>query len=267
MKRLLQGAAVALAACAPMNAPAPGASLGGPLLPESGDPVRWSRPDPTSRSYRALAARLRGGRDRTDSLAAWGSALEDTLLRPFALGRVAALHLALGDSASADRFWASLASERSIWQWDAVRARSALALARGDTPRADSLLERADRRDWLLGERAEWLARRIDLRLALGDTASAMAFAGQMIAGYPALPQATGAVRILESLRRARGESLPVADEERAAESDALRGRNESALARWTRVARIAAGPRAQLKRAVLLDELGADIAAHLLVR
>ena len=253
----LAGVAV-LAAVEALDPPAPGVSLGGPVLSDSsGDPVRWSRPGAVFRSPGPLAARLRDARDRADSLAAWSGALADTLLRPFALRRVAALHLALGDSASADRLWALLARERSIWQWEGARARSALALARGDTLKADSVLERADQRDWPVGERAEWLARRIDMRLALGDTASAMAFAGQMIAGFPAVAQAAGALRTLESLRAARGESLPLADEERAAESERLRGRDESALVRWTRIVEVAPGFRAHVKRAALLRDLG----------
>ncbi len=257
MRRAGVGAALALAACAMVHAPAVGTPLGGPVLADSTrDAVLWTRPDSLPRAHEAFVARLRAARDRTDSLAAWGTALGDTLLRPYALRRIAALHLALGDSLSADRFWATLVTERSIWRWEAVRARSALALARGDTVGADSSLEREDRRNWPTGERAEWLERRIALRLSLRDTVAAMTFAGQMVAGYPAASQAARSLRLLEMIHAARGDSLPVADDERAAESELLRGRREAALVRFNRVAAMAPTFRVHLRRAKVLGEL-----------
>jgi len=258
--RALALAALAGFACAgPDSAPgAAPAGLAGPTIERDGRVV-WPRATagPRPRALEALRGRLAASGSAAESLAAWDSASGDSLLRPVALRQVARLHLVLGDTVSADRTLAGLAGTRSIWQWEAARARSSLALAAGDTARADSLLERSERRDWPETDRAEWLVRRIELRLALGDTASAIAFAGQMLAGYPALSQASGALRTLEALRASQGESLPVADEERAAESERLRGRNESALARWGRVVRLKPGVRAHLKRADLLGDLG----------
>jgi peptidoglycan lytic transglycosylase len=236
VRRAVRRAALALAVCA--LAPAPARSLGVPV--PSADPdqaVRWSPPPARPPARAALGARLRAARDPADSLAAWGTVVSDTLLRPYALRRVAALELARGDTAGADLGWAALSRERSPWQWEALRARSDLASARGQIARADSLLERAERRDWPEAERAEWLARRVDLRLTLGDTAAAMTFAGQMIARYPATPGVAEALRILEDVHAARGEALSWRDDSLAAEVDRLRGRRESAvvrLARWT---------------------------------
>jgi len=260
VKRAVHQATLALAVWALAPAPAPAQSLGVPVpSADAGQAVRWAQAPARPPARAALGARLRAARDRTDSLAAWGTAVGDTLLRAYALRRVAALQLAQGDTIGADHSWAALSRERSPWQWEAVRARSDLAFARGRAARADSLLERAERRDWPGAERAEWLARRVDLRLALRDTAAALTFAGQMIARYPAAPGASGALRTLEALHAARGDSLPPADEALAAEVDRLRGRRESAAARLARAA--SAGPDSlvpdrQLRLARMLREL-----------
>jgi soluble lytic murein transglycosylase len=265
VRRALRRAARGLATLAALHGPVVAAPLGAPLPGEAaGAAVRWPRAEPAPRAPGSLAARLGAARDRTDSLAAWGAALDDSLLRPYALRRVAALHLALGDSLGADRLWASLAAERAIWQWEAVRARVALAVARGDTAWADSLLEREPRAGWPDGERAEWLARRVALRAALGDTAGALAFAGQALARYPGSTATSGTLRLLEALHAARGDSLPAAGEALAAEVERLRGRREAAVARLARAGRLAPAPGLELRRARLLRELGRFDAARL---
>ncbi len=252
--------ALALAWCATLTMPALSAPLGTPIPSASvRDRVRWSRPADGPALNAVLGARLRESRDRRDSLAAWTTALKDTLLRPYALRRVAALRLAGGDSTGADGAWASLARDRSLWQWEALRSRSDLAQARGATARADSLLAAAGRDDWPDEDRAAWLARRVELRLALGDSATAMTFAGQMIVRYPSSSRTTGSLRILEALHAARGDSLSLDEEALAAEVDRLRGRGESAAARLRRSARGASGPIAAaryLRLARVLREL-----------
>jgi soluble lytic murein transglycosylase len=246
VRRAAARAALALAAWAAAATPAGAAPLAGPDLPAAADAaVRWVRP-PSARPS-DLADRLRAARDRTDSLAAWGTGLRDTLLRPFALRRAATLHAALGDTAGADGLWATLSALRSPWQWEAARSRADLAAARGAKARADSLLERAERRDWTDAERAEWLARRAELRLALADTAAAIAFSSQMIARFPASPRAGAALRMLETLRAARRDSLSAAEQMLAADVDRFRGRNESAAGRLARAA--AAGPESLAAR------------------
>jgi tetratricopeptide (TPR) repeat protein len=105
-----------------------------------------------------------------------------------------------------------------VWQWEAVRGRADLSGARGETSRADSLLEAADRRDWPELERAAWLARRARLRLAIGDTAQAIEFARQTILRYGSLPPAWSVLPLLESLAASRHEPLSTADQLAAAE-------------------------------------------------
>jgi soluble lytic murein transglycosylase-like protein len=154
---------------------------------------------------------------------AWAAAARDTILRPYALRRLARLHLALGDSTSADSAWRELAASRTIWTWEAIRDRCDLALARGDTARGNELLAAADRRDWPEAERAEWLALRVGLRLALRDTASALDLARQTVRRYPTLPPASLALEALERTLAARGESLTVDDARQAAEVEFFR--------------------------------------------
>jgi soluble lytic murein transglycosylase-like protein len=176
-----------------------------------------------------------GARDRAtthDSLVAWTAAGRDSILRPYALRRLARLHLTLGDTAAADSAWRELAALRTPWTWEAIRARCDLALSRGDTARADGLVTAAGRGDWSESERAEWLALRVLLRLALRDTTSALDLARQAVRRYPALPPAAKALETLERTLAARGESLTVEDQRQAVEVEMLRSDRAAATRR-----------------------------------
>jgi soluble lytic murein transglycosylase len=235
-------------------------ALAPPRLDEAGR-VSWTLAPGTQPRLGPVAARLRqaltpDSSGRADSLGAWSLALTSATLRPAALRRLGPLYLACGDSAAADSCWAALAAERSPWRWEAVRSRSALALDRGDTTGADSLLEAADRDGWPDADRAAWIARRAELRAALGDTARAAELGRQTLRRYPSLAPAAQALGTLEALARARGDSLSARDERDAAEVEfwrgdrvAAAGRLGRALARWSGEGR----DRVALRRAEVL--------------
>jgi soluble lytic murein transglycosylase len=256
-RALRNAAGAALAACLC----APHATWGQPVVTPGAEPAQmsWSRPVrplPPPRRYAALAAQLAAARSAADSLAAWRSATRDSLLRPYVLLRIARLEAATGDTARAEGSWGRLAAERSPWQWEALRARSELLRARGLVSLADSLLEHAERGEWVDPERAEWLARRIELRVALADTAGAAAFAAQMIARYPSDARSPAALRTLEAARAARGDSLSANELLNASAVELARGRKAEAAARLGRAARPGADAALQLRRARLLREL-----------
>jgi len=229
-------------------------------VPEPGRArVIWSRPAqplPVPRALAPLVAHLNASRGAADSLAAWQAVVRDSMLHPYALLRIARLELALGDTTRAEVAWSSLAHERSVWQWEALRARTDILAARGLAARGDSLLERAVRDDWSDGERAGWLARRVDLELALGDSARAMSLAAQMIARYPSDPRTPAVLRSLEATRAARGDSLTAGEQASAAWVDLARGQKTEAAARLARATRRGADTGLHLRRARLLREL-----------
>ena len=259
MSRAFGGAWLVLAAAATLPAGGVAQPIGiRPPSPAGEKVVLWSRPPTVPRipaGAASLRALLSAAHSPAESVAAWREGLSDTLLRSYVLRRVAALHVAAGDTARADRAWALLAAERTPWQWEAVRARAELALARGMARRADSLLERAERGEWTEADRAEWLARRIDAKLALGDSAAAATATWQMVTRYPSDPRAGRALATFESLLAARGDSPTPAQQEAAAEVDRLRGRRVEAAARLAVAAAALGMPDLQLRRARLLRE------------
>ena len=221
--------------------------------------VIWSRPGqplPAPRPLAPLVARLNASRGAADSLAAWQTVARDSVLHQYALLRIARLELARADTARAEAAWSLLAHERSAWQWEALRARTEILVARGLMARADSLLERAVRDDWSDAERGGWLARRVDLELALGDSTRAMSLAAQMIARYPSDPGAPAVLRSLEATRAARGDSLTAGEQTSAAWVDLAHGQKAEAAARLARAARRGADTGLHLRRARLLREL-----------
>jgi soluble lytic murein transglycosylase-like protein len=202
--------------------------LGAPRA-DSSRAVVWSgAPDTLSDAARALAERLARG----DSLAAWTWAASQPRLAPVGLRRAAAMSLARGDTLGADTLLARLASLGSPWDWEAVRQRADLALARGEAARAEAVLADADRTSWPDAERAAWLLRRARTRVPLGDTAQAIDLARQLVLRYPALPPAAQGVSLLETQLATRGESLTSADQEACAEVDAFRSDRDSAARR-----------------------------------
>jgi soluble lytic murein transglycosylase len=228
---------------APAGAGAQSPQLGVPALDSTGA-VRWRiRPDSLPAWTRGLAV---PPVTRADSAALWQAAASQPHLRAVALHRLAGLHLADGDTAGADSCWARAGAVRTPWQWPALHGRAEIALARGAAAAADSLLERADRTGWTDAERAAWLALRVRMRTAAGDTAQAVEFARQALRVYPSLPATARALGQLEDLLQRRGDRLTIGDERAAAEVELLAGRNEAAAARLRRVC---ADPRAGEER------------------
>lgn len=218
---------------APAGAGAPPGQLGVPALDPAGS-VRWTvRPDSLPDWASGLAV---PPRTRADSVALWQAAAAQPPLRGVACHRLATLHLAAGDTASADSCWAQAAAGRTAWTWPALRGRAEIALARGAAASADSLLERADRAGWTDAERAAWLALRVRSRAAAGDTAQAVEFARQALRVYPSQAGTARALGRLEELLQARGERLTVGDERAAAEVEWMAGRSEAAAVRLRRV-------------------------------
>ena len=255
--RPIAGSALALAACL-CGAPA---AIAQPVATPAAAASRviWTRPVspvPPPRRWAPLATRLGAASSPAESLAVWQLAARDSILRPYVLVRIARLEAATGDTARAEATWATLAAERSPWQWEALRARSELWNARGQAARADSSLEQAERAEWTDPERAEWLARRVDLRAAMGDSAGAATLAAQMIARYPSDPRSPAALRTLEAARSAHGDSLTANELVNASAVELGRGRKAEAAARLARAARRNPDPALQLRRARLLREV-----------
>jgi soluble lytic murein transglycosylase-like protein/Tfp pilus assembly protein PilF len=232
-------------------------AIGTPVPSAAGDTVvRWVRASMAVSMSDLPVARLRRARFAADSVVAWEALASDSTLRLVACHRLAPLCLSLGDSARADTLWEEVARGHDPWQWEAVRARSELALARGDTVRAEVLLEMATRRDWTEGERGEWLAGRVRLRTALRDTAAAVGFARQLIRRYPALPGTPAVLDTLQRLLASRADSLTAEDERLAAEVELFRPDRSAALRRLANAAarwKAPDGWRLELRRAQIL--------------
>jgi soluble lytic murein transglycosylase-like protein len=226
--------------------------LGVPLTGADGA-VRWTAPVDT------LPAWARGLRlpalTRADSLALWRAAAARPGLAAAARHRLALLHLAAGDTASADSLWAAVSGD-SPWTWPALRGRAELALARDGPARADSILEHADRAGWGAAERAAWLVTRVRMRALAGDTARAEDFARQAMRVYPSVASTRQAVTRLEEMLRARGTLPGPGDERAAAEVEALAGRAAAAASRLRRIVAGVAGAGVRGEAAVRLCEV-----------
>jgi len=159
-----------------------------------------------------------------DSLALWRLRAADSLYREPALLRWAAILRADGDGRGADSVLASPDLARSIWGWEALRGRVAVALERGDTLAADTLLANAATRDWPEGDLAARGSEAARMALARGDTARASARSFEVLRRFPGLPPAAAALRMLDTLFAIRGDSMSVAEVRLAAQVDALRG-------------------------------------------
>lgn len=213
---------------------APG--LGAPALAADGS-VRWSAPafaPPDGAADLPL-------RTAADTVLLWSRvATRDSILRPYALRALARAKLALADTAGADSALAAGASAPSLWHWPLVQARAELWRARGQTARADGLLEATDRAGWPDADRAAWLALRGRLREEMGDTMQAIGFARQVVRLYPSFGVARGSVAALERLTRARRDSLGFEDERAAGEAERFAGSRAGAERRYTRALRLA---------------------------
>ncbi len=189
--------------------------------------VSWA-PTPVDRVLDAPAAA-----GPADSASFWLVAAQRPRLAAYALRRLALLAETAGDSARADSLWLALARRPGLWQWEALRAHSDRLISRGERAAAESLLAAAtDRTGWSEIERAAWLARRMSLAAALGDTARAIDFGRQIVRRYPALGPAAQGLRLLEDLLAARGQGLTSSDLEAAGEVAFFRSERDPAARR-----------------------------------
>lgn len=149
--------------------------------------------------------------------------------------REARERLSRADTLGADSVLASPVLGRSVWAWESAWQRADFALERGDTTGADRWLASLEDSLWTLADRAAWSALRARTRAWRGDTASALELARLTIRLYPGLAPSNPMVRLIESIQRARGDSLSAADERSAIDVDVLRGDRQSAVRRMKR--------------------------------
>ncbi|MEO5618128.1 MAG: transglycosylase SLT domain-containing protein [Candidatus Eisenbacteria bacterium] len=184
-----------------------------------------------------------------DSMRLWALRAADPDFREPALMRWSALLQARGDRVRADSVLASPELNRSIWGWEALRARVRLALARGDTLAADTLLLRPPMRLWPDTDHAARGLESARLAIARGDTARAVDRAFEGIRRFPGLPQGAASLRMLDTLLAARGDSMGLTDVRVAAEVEALRGAPAAGAARLSAIlARSEPGDRGRIE-------------------
>jgi len=216
-----------------------------PAVDDSGR-VAWGAAAPRHEERRALTLRRLAAPDAPgDTLALARRWLMLSMpgvpgLPHYALRRAAPLFLAAGDSAHADSIWAVLAEGSGLWRWESVRSRALLALARGTPARADSILGELERRELGVNDRAAWLALRARVAAAALDTVRALELCRQVVRVSPALPPATEAETLLDTLVAARGDTLSYGDLDDLADVDALRGDRDGAALRLERAFAIA---------------------------
>jgi len=237
--------------------------------------VAWCLPRPARAPGPAPEARnvATGRLETIDSLTLWRLRAERPEWREPAMLRWSEQRARAGDSSGADSVLAGAAFARSIWGWDALLARTKLALARGDTLAADTLLRAAASADWTLAEQAAWHAESARLAAARGDTARALSVARSAMRRFPSLPGASASLRLVDSIAAARGESLAVADARAAASVEEMRGSFAAAARRLELlIPRLAVGERGDpalmraqfLRRARRFDAARAAIATAL---
>jgi soluble lytic murein transglycosylase-like protein len=227
------------------NAASWAANPAAPAVDDSGR-VAWGAAAPRHEERRALTLRRLTAPDAPgDTLALARRWLMLSMpgvpgLPLYALRRAAPLFLAAGDSARADSCWAALAEGSGLWRWESVRSRAQLALARGAPSRADSILGELEHRELGVNDRAAWLALRARAAAAAFDTARALELCRQVVRVSPALPPATEAETLLDTLVAARGDTLSYADLDDLADVDALRGDRDGAALRLERAFAVA---------------------------
>ncbi len=216
--------ALSIAGCAP-SAPAEAS----PKLEATPTGVRWQ------------GATLSGTpRDAAAPVSRWWTAARDTGLAGTAvLVPLADTLAARGDTARADSLLATPRLARSLWAWEALRRRTALAMASGDRVRAARLLDGADRSLWPSADEAAWRALRAPLHLALRDTVAGEALARSVLEEYVNVtPASATALALLDTLARLRREPFALRLERRAALAEWANGRRSQALVRNARVMR-----------------------------
>jgi len=201
----------------------PVASAPAPRLEATGAGVHWHGA--------VLGGRATGAQRPVD---AWWNAARDTGLTGTAvLVPLADAVVAGGDTLRADSLLSRPRLGRSLWAWDAVKRRAAFALARADVQAAGNILDAADRRAWTAGEEAAWRAMFAPVMVAARDTTGGEALARRVLEETPgAVPASGDALKLLESLARARGETFALRLSRRAALAEWANGNRARALAR-----------------------------------
>jgi tetratricopeptide (TPR) repeat protein len=201
--------AVVFALCASGSAPAHALSwvtrtwqpvLGPPIRDSSGI-VRWTPyPMPVREDVIAWRAGMPpDSASLAEKVRAWRVLSSHPILGVAALRRLALCQIDLGDSSGADSSWARIAAANGLWNWDAVRARVDLAMARGRQTDAESLLVRANWHRWPEEEKAEWWIRRLDTHLISGDSAGTIALGREALLLSPSV-QGLGIARRFDLL-------------------------------------------------------------------
>ncbi|MBI1798783.1 MAG: lytic transglycosylase domain-containing protein [Candidatus Eisenbacteria bacterium] len=203
-----------------------------PALPVAGDSVAWM----TLRPSGVYPADLVNPPPARDGVPLWRVVAADSLRLAFQLHRLTRLRLSAGDTATAESCRVTLSRSSSLWRWEAVRGLVDDALARRDTARAESLLVVTRRNLSDVAESAECYAWLALLSAARGDTARAMQLSGDLIRAAPALPAAREALRLLDGLMLARGDTLDLRSQPDAAEVEVLAGDRAAAIRRLKRV-------------------------------
>jgi hypothetical protein len=144
--------------------------------------------------------------------------------------------LATGDTTSADSILALVAARGSLWQGRAVTERASISLARHDTATAVAILDAPDRTGWSDDETGTWLALRARAAVGVGDTATALRRARELMLRFPGRPVALRAVALLDTLRAALGDGATTEDELAAIDVAMLAGRYDTAARRMERV-------------------------------
>ncbi len=198
---------------------------------EAGTP----RLEPTRGGVRWFGAELSGHAEPVPAPVPewWVAARDSGLAGTAVLCPLADTLAARGDTARADQLLALPRLARSLWAWDAVRRRAAYALARHDVVRAGDLLEAADRKGWPASEEAAWRAMQAPILVAVRDTTGGEALARGVLESFASVTPASGdALKLLDTLARARGETFAPRLARRAAVAEWANGARNEALAR-----------------------------------
>jgi soluble lytic murein transglycosylase len=238
MRRALAALVILCAAAPPLRAGAAGAVLR-PPIPGPRGTIVWNGPGPPLLDpLPVLRSAGSGPVARADSLALWSEvATRGSAWAPLALRTLALAAAESGAAARADSLWRRLARDAEWADAEANGARADLALARGDTSGAETILGSADHSRWSEAEQAAWLGCRAELRLARGDAAAARGFARDAMVRFPATAGAALALPLFERATARRG-AASVEEERAAAEVEALHGQRAAAATRLAAVQR-----------------------------
>jgi len=195
-----------------------------------GDSVRWLPLPPMGRAPARILVP-----DGAGSEPLWRLPVHD-LWDAFGLHVLLRRRLATGSVADAESCASALARFPNVWEAEGVNAAADLALARGDTARALTVLGGAAAPGADPLDTAARAMRRAALLLARRDTANARASCRRIVRSWPALAPAREALATLDRLAGASSDSLDLDSERAAAEVEVLGGDRGAAIRRLQRV-------------------------------